>query len=994
MFDWIKQHRWKTFFVISLSAILLALPVFLQSTVQKAIHHYTQPYGIQAVTLEDIDLNLFTGQLEINQLALYQQELPKTLAEYSVEPITTIGLLTLNISLLELIDSKIHIEELGFKDAELPFELNDEKQLFLAGIPLSQRQQKEQNDSSEIALEPGLGKLRFENIQIELKSQDKTNKFHIHELTLEEFYSWSEESAHLEVKSSINHHPLSASLQLHLFKKHPKVIGTIRASEINIDDYLHLIPKQDAAFGGTVSTDITFTLEQSKNGLQLFQQGNIDFFKPHLNLEKTQVKLEKVSWKGDFHFTENTAKNLLLNGELNLQQANVSQKPYQASFKQAALKGKANIILDDIISIQLSESLSITGLKLKDQLNQQQVKTNLSSAFKSKISINGKNIQLDHKGNVTLKNLSSKLPTLTADVVKLHWQGSVKANQAKTLQLSTSGSLALNKLRSQYQDLQANIDSLDWQGKLKAQHNKSFNFDTSGQVELNKLALLNHKTKLNIAKTENLTLTELKLQNTETIQANGLRINHLEVSQSGKLPGLVKLNQLNLDKAHFKQFKTQQTLSLGKLVINGSETNITLSKDNQVTQVNTLLASLPIEPSTEKQNKATAKIAATDKAKKPFQYQLSKLEITGNNPVYLTYNKVNPAFTKTLSLDEFILQKLDSRQPHQASPFTVQVTLDEFSKLSSKGEITPLDPTHTLQASTQLESLSLLDLSPLSENAVGYHIKSGQLSAEIETKLNNNQIDSQNKLHLNKLELQSMDSEKSKKLQENFPVPLETGLAMLQDKNDNINLSLPVKGDISSPDFNVGDVVSIALGKALAGATRTYLLLALQPFGAIAMVGEMALDQASAISLQAIEFNPGSKTVTPKMQTYLQKIHALLSERKAVQIKLCDGANEADRVVLAKQANQAAAKQQKADLETALKNAKTEAQRRTALDAFQNQQENTSKISDTHLIQLAEERQKTIKRQLIKLGVASNQLIICKPKVSKDNQKALVNLNI
>jgi len=920
MISWIKNHKWKTLIVITFSLLLIVTPYLLQGLVKQIILDYTKPYGIQQVELEDIDFNPFLGIVSIDNLSLYQtkQSLSSSITQENVtaiKPITNIGLLEVNLNVLNLLQKRIWVESIQISDTDLPFELNDKQQLFLADIPLTSDTPSEEN-TEESAKEGlgfllGLDNVTLNNISLSLTHKSKTSNLHIEHLNLSHLYAWSEDYARLEFKTKLNQAQFNANLQLHLFKEFPKVVGTLQTKGIKSSDFIHFIPKQEFDFNAVLNTDITFTLEQSNRGLKLFQQGNLDVDEIAFTQKPTQANLNKLSWKGDFYYTEKPIKTIDLNGKLELNSLN----------------------------------LNPAALSVSDTSNQPNLLADITADINSTLTLDNQSINLKHSGDLRVKNL----------------QGG-------------------------YQNLLAHLEQFNWKGDVNLTSDEKVTFDSTGNISLKQLKLTNNK--VTLLNAGSASIKEFKLNNTDSISINDFSLQQFTLAKNSNLPGLVTLQKLSLDKANYNKEADKVFVDLGQIAIQGSETHITLNKEGQIKEINTLLSALPnIEekPTSETKAKteAISKASNTQEADN-LHYQIASLKVMGNNPIYLVNEQLKPALKKTLKLDQLILGKVASKKPTNNTAFNLKVVFDEFSHLSSQGSFTPLQPTKAFNAQTQLDGLSLLELSPLTEQTVGYHIKSGQLSAELETTIKDNQIDAQNKLHLNKLELESINNDKSKDLQKSFPIPLETGLAMLQDKNDNIELSLPVKGDLNSPDFNISDVITIALGKALAGATRSYLLLALQPFGAIALVGEYALDKASAITLQSVDFDYGKTTLSPKIQSYLGKMKVLLSERKAIQIKLCGGVNEADRRALQQAAIKSAIEKQ------AKQNANSD---KTTQDGKKIVVPDIS-ISNLQLLELAAERQKVIKRYLLKLGAASKQIVICKPQISKETKAGQVKLTI
>ncbi len=976
MLNWIKQHPWKSVILFGLTLFISTLPYLLQSTVKQAVYQYTHPHGIEKVGLEDIDLNIFKGTLQINNLELFNT------TESQAPPITTVRLLEVDLSILDLLKQRVHIKKLIFHGADLPFRIDSESRIFLAGIPLNEQDtatpEKQKNPTR---LNFGIDALEFKDIQLALRYKTQSTVFNIENLTLDNLQTWSNDYARLILKAKLNQHPLSANLQLHLFREKPKVVGTFKASEINTGEFQAFMPELDFIFGTTINTDITFTAEQDKHKLTLFQQGSINLNAPSFKQQQLQAGLKDLTWKGDLLLNldqkQMAQTELFLDGKLNLDSIKLDQPPYHIETATLDINGQTRLKLTQNKQIHLVQNLAVSGLSIENNEQKQTLRTDIKASTESQIELGENATLVNHKGTLALIDLTAEQAPFNAKLDKAQSSGTLQLDIAEAAtRLNHDGQLEITGLKGTQNSLLAQLKQLAWQGNLKLEQTETLTVNSQGQASLSGLSVNNATNKQTLLATQAMKINSLELITTNQLQAKGINLQQLSVGGQGKTPALTQLSHVTLNSLAFTPAQSSQQkdqLQLGKLTVNGSQTHLTITQDNEIEELNRILASLP------KQEHAPAK-AKQAKAENPQSspsliYSLQSIEVKGNNPIYLQANTVTPPLVKEMKLEKFQLGKISNQAPNRSSKYSLQLRFDEFSKLVSNGSLAPLNPTHALQAKTEIEDFSLLDISHLSEKTIGYYVKSGQLTAKFNTSLKDNQIDADNQLSINKLELHGGESEEAKKLQANFPIPLETGLAMLQDKNDNIKLSIPIQGDISSPDFNVGDVINIALGKAMAGATRTYLLLALQPFGAIALAGEMAIDKAGAISLEGVAFDHGSQQISPKMTQYLAKIGKLLKDRKGVQIKLCDGSSEAERIAMKQEQIKAAIEQQTKQGASQIKIPDIE-------------------ITDKQLLALATERQKEIKRRLINLGVPSKQIILCKPAILKGGSESVVNLKI
>ncbi|WP_029406570.1 DUF748 domain-containing protein [Thiomicrorhabdus sp. Milos-T2] len=1010
MTSWVTHNRWKSGIIVLLIAFVLALPYLLQQFAQKALLDHAKPYGIEKVQLSKVNLDPLTASIQIHNLRLFN----KTSSDKAV---AEIGLLGVNLDLTALLKKRIWIQSLKFENANLPFELKQNQQLFMAGIPLTHPDSKPEDKPSgknQFSYLPGLDNISFKQIQLSLKYHKKTTNLQIENLSLNELHAWNKEGfARLIIKSKLNQNLIKANLQLHLFSDAPKVVGTFQAKAIKLDEFKQFIPQIPWDFSGQLTSDITFTLAQTQQGITLYQQGKLALNKIKLqqqnNQQSTKLQASNIDWKGDLHLIQPTTKaktQLSLNGQLTAKNLRANQLikkdklAYNTQLQTLNLKGNHQINLGKSLQIITTNNLTLNNLRLNESnlnqsnLNHKSPKSALNITLKQ-ASIKGK-AQIN-QGSETFISLVQKLNikalefTDPKNKVELKTDLAAKLNNRITLNKDhftlsqkDNNELTLTHLSAQQAQWFTQLNQINWQGRFNLNNQPKLTIQSNGKVAINQFTLENSAKKRNIAGLNQLNIAELNIKNLQDIELNNIQLQNLSVTKNNKQPGLVDINNLQLSQAHFQERAKTKQLTLGHLAIKDSATHLTLTQNNHIKEVDKLLALIG-EPAQKKTTSAaidTAKVNGkapinpTKKQDKAFNYSLASLELSGDNPVFINIEQTQPPLKRTLKINQLSLGKIASQAPHKASKFSVNIALDEFSKIRSKGEFTPLAPSKHFKAATHLNGLDLKDLSPLVEQKLGYQIESGQLNADFSTQIDNNKIKAKNDIQLNKFVLESVNDKKTQAIEEGFPIPLQAGLGLLQDKNDNISLSIPINGNLDNPDFKIQDVINTALGNALASASRSYLLLALQPFGAIALVGEYALEKGTNISLQAVDFAPGSKQLSPKMKIYLKKLKKLLAEREAIQIKLCEGASNIDRSALKKIALQANIKQQ-TDKNP---NAKVVVPDIT--------------ISDNDLIQLAKQRQSAIKRYLINLGASNKQLILCKPKISKDNKTSQVKLSI
>jgi hypothetical protein len=937
--NWLKNHKWSTALMVSFVGLLVLMPIALQTGLQQLLLKQGQPHGIDRVEIDDIDFNPFMATFSLKNLTLYRDQ--RLLAE--------VKQLDLRLSLRDLLQKRLMVDSFTLSNTHIPLRLTEDNHLEIAGFPIPLEpapESKPEEDDSQLAIEFGIKTLHFSNLSIVLKSDDRNTTYTIHNLTINEEADYSR----LILSSHLNNAPLNANLQLHHLADYPKIIGTLKLDKLDLDQFQQFIP--DLPLHAILSNDITFTLQQDSKGFAIYQQGNWSIDELELKQEQLNLTFRNFDWNGDLYFFKENgilypeiAPKISLKGQANLQDFNFSD-------------GENKISHDAIANLDLVAILDT------------------------------QNPTISQTGKLIIKQFKLDSPSIKSENKQTTWLGKVDFKGGKTPLINAKGLLTmsdvLTSLPAQKVDLQLNLKQMQWNGEVQiaqksvdVEKASNIAITSNGRLKASGFRALNQENQLILAQFDTLNIGNLLVKQLAKISLQSIQLSNLNVAQPKDLkqPGLVTLKNLNLDHAELQDFNQ---LMLGTLELQGSETYLTLDKEGKIIELADLLDSLPVPAKvadvTPKPAIDSVKIAGSDKkaaSRSNFHYQLQNLKADDSHLIHLTSQQIDPPLVKTIQLSTLTLGQLNSQKPLEPTPYNLALQLDEFSHLHSQGTLQPLNPKFNLEAKTKLEDFSLLELSALVEQKLGYQIKSGQLSLDATTNIKDNVIDAENRIHLNKFVITTADKSKTALIEKQFTMPLETGLSLLKDKKDNIDLKLPIEGNIDNPDFKLQAVISKAINSSLIKASRTYLLLALQPFGAILLAGEFAADQLSAVKLQSVIFAPGDSSLSLDMLVYMAKINKVLDDRKSIQIKLCGGANELDRNAL-----MAALQKKPQKTNEALINENGSAASAKKPDS----------ISDTKLLVLAAERQAVIKRHLIKIGSQSQQIILCQPSITTSKQ--------
>jgi hypothetical protein len=210
-------------------------------------------------------------------------------------------------------------------------------------------------------------------------------------------------------------------------------------------------------------------------------------------------------------------------------------------------------------------------------------------------------------------------------------------------------------------------------------------------------------------------------------------------------------------------------------------------------------------------------------------------------------------------------------------------TVDQYAPFKIAGQINPLSEDAYTDLAFTFKNLDLPTISPYSGKYAGYPINKGKLSLDLAYKISEKTLAGENKVLIDQIAMgEKVNSPDAMSL----PIPL--ALALLKDRKGQIDIDLPVRGNLGDPDFSYGGVIWNALANLL---TK----IATSPF---AMIG--GLLGVSGEDLQYIAFPTGEAQLPSPEQEKLRAIGQALDDRPALRLEITGTADPlADRQALA-----------------------------------------------------------------------------------------------
>jgi hypothetical protein len=210
---------------------------------------------------------------------------------------------------------------------------------------------------------------------------------------------------------------------------------------------------------------------------------------------------------------------------------------------------------------------------------------------------------------------------------------------------------------------------------------------------------------------------------------------------------------------------------------------------------------------------------------------------------------------------------LSSRENTEAD-VELRGKLNGYAPMEITGKMNPLRKDLFVNLKASFKDMDLSPMTPYSGKYLGYTIRKGKLSFDLQYLIDRKKLDSQNNVFIDQFTLgDKVESPQATKL------PVSLAIALLKDRNDQIKLDIPVSGTLDDPEFSIWRIVVKVLVNLLTkAATAPFALL-----GSLFGGGEQ---------LSYMEFAAGSAVLTEEDLKKLQPLAKALNERPALKLDI------------------------------------------------------------------------------------------------------------
>ncbi|EXI85646.1 MAG: putative protein involved in outer membrane biogenesis [Candidatus Accumulibacter sp. BA-94] len=265
------------------------------------------------------------------------------------------------------------------------------------------------------------------------------------------------------------------------------------------------------------------------------------------------------------------------------------------------------------------------------------------------------------------------------------------------------------------------------------------------------------------------------------------------------------------------------------------------------------------------EGRASAPVAAVA-AKPPLPINIARITLQGGD-VRFSDNFIKPNYSANLKKIGGTISGLSSAADSSAK-VDLRGSYDNIAPLTVSGQLNPLSPTPRLDLQAEVKGIEMTSLSPYSGKYAGYAIEKGKMSLFVKYRIENRQLTAENRVFLDQLTFgEPVASPDATKL------PVTLAVALLKNRNGEIDINLPISGSLDDPEFSIGGLIVRVIVNVLVKAVTSPFALLGSVFGG----GE---------ELSTIDFAVGEASLTPEAQKRVETLAKALVDRPALKLEI------------------------------------------------------------------------------------------------------------
>ncbi len=296
------------------------------------------------------------------------------------------------------------------------------------------------------------------------------------------------------------------------------------------------------------------------------------------------------------------------------------------------------------------------------------------------------------------------------------------------------------------------------------------------------------------------------------------------------------------------------------LAIDGLDSFISIDKDGRLNTANLIVA----EEDNSSSSRKNITTSSAPPAPEPL-IEIGRVKLT-NSQLFFRDMQVSPPFNTSLHEIEGQVSGLSSGKD-VAADINLTAKLDQYSPLIITGKIHPRQSFYT-DFTVGLHDVDLTGMTPYTVKFIGYPLTKGKLNLDLHYQIKDKKLESSNKAFIDQITLGDFVKNDTA-----TSLPVSPAIALLKNRAGEIELDIPVTGELDDPEFSVAGVIFTVIKNLLVKAATS-------PF---ALLGSLFPDNQDFIF---VEFVPGSVEPVNKNSEELSALAGAMYDHPALKLEI------------------------------------------------------------------------------------------------------------
>lgn len=352
----------------------------------------------------------------------------------------------------------------------------------------------------------------------------------------------------------------------------------------------------------------------------------------------------------------------------------------------------------------------------------------------------------------------------------------------------------------------------------------------------------------------------------------------------------IELNQLSASPEELNL--AQLRIGEGDVSVNIDDSGelLTLVDFQSLIPANTSASSNTLEP-----------IEAESQPAAPMTIRLKQLILSETVNIKIDDQQNSHGFSKAFELHQLEVNDLDSSQPEQPTTLALGLKDADYFTLQTDGTLQPFLANPKVDLVSQVREFPLNEIAPYLKDSLGFEVLSGQLDADINAHVAEDQLDSEVVLFLRGANFASSDKPEESNLIGKTAIPLNVALNMLKDGDGNIKLKVPIKGDVTDPSFGMQHILGLVVKKVVLAQAKDYLMTTFVPYAKVVSVAFAAGEQALKVRLEDLPYQANQIAPQAEQIEFAAQLGQLMTDKPSLVVNVC-GVARADEAIAAQPA--------------------------------------------------------------------------------------------